>query len=334
MTDRKNILKKISSYLTKKSHINYLTIELISYSNKNIYIRFDYVEKIKAYKIVWYDLQFVDPKHLDLYTNSQLVASFFANRLVELLLKIDLDSSKAIDERILGDRVIFTNRIKPKEPKEYIYDRFLPLKWSALIDPLALTFSYLPRAMNAYLAEMFAIFDNNVEMYNSAKPIQFNLDNDNIDELFHKKIIARGIKLEDNVRFLEKLGNRYLAIVEDSSFYCVVIEKVVDDFHNMWCSSNKPYLDEHIYATLQCIRSKKMKSFYKVKRKSYDKNLLEDVRRAKFYLAFGVEGNSILLVSENGAIKRSLLKENDRLMYEVIEDDDNLSLSKLFDEMK
>ena len=24
MTDRKNILKKISSYLTKKSHINYL----------------------------------------------------------------------------------------------------------------------------------------------------------------------------------------------------------------------------------------------------------------------------------------------------------------------
>ena len=86
MTDRKNILKKISSYLTKKSHINYLTVELISYSNKNIYIRFDYVEKIKAYKIVWYDLQFVDPKHLDLYTNSQLVASFFANRLVELLL--------------------------------------------------------------------------------------------------------------------------------------------------------------------------------------------------------------------------------------------------------
>jgi len=331
MTDREKKITKISSYLSKKSHTNYLSIELISYNNKDIYIRFDYVERIKAYKIIWYDLQFVDLKHLEYYTNLQLVSSFFANRLVELLFKIKLKPESFIDDRVLGDRVIFTNKIKPSEPKKYIFDRFLPLKWSPLIDSLALVFSYLPRSMDSYLAEMFAIFDNNVDLYNSSRPIKLNIEKDNIDELFTKKTIIKGRRLEDCVSFIEKFANRYIAIVEDHEFHCVIIEKVIKDFSNMWCSCNKPYLDEHIYATLQCIKDHKIKNFYKVKRKSDGKNLLEDVRKGEFYLAFGIEDNNLLIVSQNGVIERLPILVKGKVAFEVIEDDDNLSLSKLLD---
>jgi len=334
MSDRETKIKKISSYLTKKSHINYLTIELISYNNKNYYIRFDYVDKVKAYKIVWYDLQFVDLKHLDYYTNIQLVSSFFANRLVELLFGIKAEPGKVIDEQVLGDRVVFTNSINPKEIKQYVFDRFLPLKWASLIDPLALTFSYLPRTMDAFLAEMFAIFDNNTVKYNSTKPIKFSLEKGNIEELFVDKILTKGKKLEDKVTFLEKFNDRYLAIVEDQGYYSVIIDKVTDNFYNMWCSSNNLYLDEYIYATLKCIRDKKINKFYKVRRKTDDNNLLDSVRKGKYYLAFGIDGNDILTVSQNGVITKYPAIENNEVVFEVIEDDDNLSLSKLLENMQ
>lgn len=334
MLTKEQKIKKISTFLKKKSHINYLTIMLESYNNKDMYIRFDYVEKIKAYKMIWYDLEFVDIKHLELYTNMQLVQSFFANRLVELLHKITIKPGAFIDEKILGDRVTFTINISKDNPKEYVYDRFLPLKWAQLIDPLALVFSYLPRAMENYLSEMFAIFDNNVNYYNSSRPIKLNFAKDNIDDLFDKKIIIKGRRIEDRVTFLEKIGNRYLAIVEDEKIICVIIDKVVNDFYNMWCTCNKPYLDEHIYATLQCIKDNKIRKFYKVKRKSDGKNLLEDVRKGEFYYAFGVEDERIKVVSRDGCIYKIPIKEKGKLAFEVIEDDDNLSLSKILDDFK
>ena len=331
MLDKNKAIKKISNYLSKKSHTNYLSIQLESYSNRDLYIRLDYVEKLKAYKIVWYDLQYINLRHLDYYTDMQLVSSFFANKLVELLFNIKAKPGSAIDDKILGDRVIFINKIKKDETQEYIYDRYLPIKWSALIEPLALVFSYLPRSMECYLSEMFAIFDNKVELYNSIKPIKFNLNKDNIDDLFAKEVVVLGKRLENRVTFLEKINNRYLAIVEDSKVNSVIIENVTKDFYTMSCSTEKPYLDEHIYATLKSIREKKYKNFYKVKYKNNGVNMLEDVRKGKFYLAYGIENDNLLIVSENGGLSKLPILVNGKVAFEVIEDDDNLSLSKIIE---
>ena len=186
--------------------------------------------------------------------------------------------------------------------------------------------------MDNYLAEMFAIFDKTEVKYNSSKPIKFNLETDNIDELFDKKIVSKGQKLENSVPFLEKINGRYLAIVEDQGFHCVIVDKVVKDFHNMWCSCNKPYLDEHIYATLQNIRNKKIKMFYKKNRKKDEKNILESVRLGKYYLAFGIADQDLLVVSQNGTMSKMPIKENGKVVFEVIEDDDNLSLSKMLED--
>ncbi len=334
MLVRDKAIKKISNYLSRKTHINYLSIQLISYNNRNLYIRFDYVERIKAYRILWFDLDYIDLKHLEFYTNTQLVASYFANKLVEFLYKINIKSGSSTDDKIFGDRVIFTNKIKQEEPQEFIFDRFLPTDWASLIDSLALVFSYLPRAMEPYLSEMFAIFDNNVDFYNSTRPIKLNIEKDNIDDLFDRKIAIKGRRLEERVTFLEKIEKRYLAIVEDTEVHPVIIESVEKDFYNMWCACEKPYLDEHIYATLQCIKDKKFKNFYKVKHKSSGTNLLEDVRRGEYFLAFGIEGNKLLIVSKNGEIVKIPLIEKGKVVFEVIEDDDNLSLSKILDSFK
>ena len=99
----------------------------------------------------------------------------------------------------------------------------------------------------------------------------------------------------------------------------------------MSCSTEKPYLDEHIYATLKSIREKKYKNFYKVKYKNNGVNMLEDVRKGKFYLAYGIENDNLLIVSENGGLSKLPILVNGKVAFEVIEDDDNLSLSKIIE---
>ena len=104
------LLKKIDTYLNKKSHINYFTVKLISYNNNYIYIRFDYVDKIKAYKVVWFDLKYINIKELDQYINMQLVTSFFANKMVEFLSKVQIDSGEVLNHNVLGDRIEIINK--------------------------------------------------------------------------------------------------------------------------------------------------------------------------------------------------------------------------------
>ena len=330
MITKDKIIKKIDSFLTKKTHKNFCSVLLDEYSDNIIYIRFDYVDKVKAYKVTWFDLKYIDIKNLSHYMNSQLVSSFLANKLVSFLQKLKNKTCSFIDEKILNDRVIFTNRINKDDIVTYTFDRFLPRELEELIDPLALLFSYLPRAFDSFLTEIYAIFDNNTEYFNSQRPIKFDLKKDNIDDLFSKHIITKGRNLIDNVQFLEKIKDRYTAIVKDEKIHLVIIEDVVKDFKRMWCSCENPYLDEHIYATLQCLKDNKIKPFYKVRYKNNKKNLLDEVRVGGFYCSMGIEDDNILLISKAGGILRMPFLENGKVAFEVIEDDDDLSLSKIF----
>ena len=58
-------------------------------------------------------------------------------------------------------------------PKEYVFDRFLPLEWEPFIDLFAIVFSYLPRGMEVFLHEIFAKFDGAEERFNCLKPFKF-----------------------------------------------------------------------------------------------------------------------------------------------------------------
>ncbi len=335
MSNNKTI-QKIDKYLTKKSHINYFSILLKSYNQNDLYIRFDYVNKIKAYKIIWFDLQYLDTNHLEYFESSQLVTSYLANKMVDYLINLKLETASYIDSNILNDRVEIYNKIDDKKgTRKYTFDRFLPLEWKELINPLSLIFTYLPRSMELILNEMFAKYDKQVEYYNSRKPIKINISNGEYDHLFRKDIISIGKKLVKRVEFLEEIDNKYIAVIDDRILILVVIEKVTNDFYHFYSSTNKPYLDEFIYATITAIQKKEFKNFYKVKYKDKRaRNLLDEVRKGEYFCCCGIEEDGMLLVSlDRGIIKVPYL-ENGKLVFEVIEDDDNLSLSKIIEKYK
>lgn len=334
MFKRKNIFERINNFLQKKGHEFVMSIFLDDYNGNEIYIRLDYVPKLEVYKIVWFDLHFIDEKKLEDYLNIQTMTKYLATKIIKIMLETDYESGYFENENFIGDRVEIISNFKP-DTYEFIFQRFLPQEWSFLIDVLVIIFTYLPRGMEVILNEMFAKFDGTEEKYNILKPIKCNI-NENFDSIFRNNIIERGKKYyqEDKVSFLEKINGKYLAIVEGKEPYLVVISEINAEYTLLLCNCKCDYYCKHIYAVLLAIKNKKFNNFYKVKYNGKEESLLDKVLNGSFCLCFGLEGDNLLLVTNDFNIISVPLIDKGKIMFEVIEDDDECSLSKFIENYK
>lgn len=331
----KSTFDKINDYLIKRGHELVMSIYLSNYNGNNIYIRFDYVRKLAVYKIVWVDLNYFNPKHIEDYLSMQLVTKFLSLKIVERMMEVKQESDYSFNDNIIGDRVEILTYFN-NAPKEYIFDRFIPLEWDFLIDPLAMIFSYLPRSMEVFLNEMFGKFDGLEEKYNYLKPVKFDLNNGDVKELFKDKYITKGKKLfeDGKVKYLEKLENKYYALIEDKVPYLILLNEVDDEHVVMWCNCKTQTYCEHIYATLLALRKRKFNNFYKVKYTGREETMLEKITISNFYMSFGIQNDKLLIVTSEGSVYPADIVQNGKVAFEVIEDDDECSLSKKLDEYK
>lgn len=329
---RKNdsVFDKINNYLTKKGHELVLSLYLANYSGSNIYVRFDYVPKIKVYKVVWVDLDFFDEKKIDLFINQQMVTKYCALKIVEKMSTLTIEPGFRIDEDIIGDRVEILSYLID-DNKEFVFNRFLPLEWKELIEPLVLLFSYLPRGMDVFLNEMFGLFDGKKDFYNLRKAIKFDLLKGDLSKLFKEQELTRAKKYEEGERvsFLEKIDNVYIGIVDGFVPYLVVVEELENGYIGLKSSCKCNNYCKHIAAVIYAIRNKRFNSFYKVRYVgSDDTTLLDKVTNATFNLCFGIDGEKLLLVTAGLEIYKTNLFKDGKCLFEVIEDDDECNLSK------
>lgn len=333
----KSIFDKINDYLTKKGHELVMSVYLNGYNGNNIYIRLDFIKKLSVYKIVWFDLNFFNIKDIDMYVNSQMLTKYLSLKIVEQMMAIKRDGGCIFDDKVIGDRVEIVTYFTGNE-KEFVFDRFLPIEWNFLIDPLVLVFSYLPRGMDVFLPEIFAKFDGTEEKYNYLKPIKFDILSSDYEKLFKKHIITRGQKYYEDgrVKFLEKFEDRYLAIVENDSGleHLVVLHQLEENKALLWCDCKCDFYCKHIYATLKALRKKKFINFYKVKYIGGNESLLDKVTVGNFQICFGVKGDQIMLITSDGAIFPTNIIQKGKVAFEVIEDDDDCSISKKIEELK
>ncbi len=325
----KSVFDKIDDYLRKRGHELVMSIYLSNYNGNNIYIRFDYIRKLAVYKIVWIDLNFFNVKTIEDFISSQMVTKYLSLKIVEAMQKITYENTYSFNDDILGDRVEILSYFKG-EPREFIFDRFLPLELENLIDPMALIFAYLPRSMEVFLQEIFAKFDGLEERYNYTKPVKFDLFKGDSIKIFRATSIQAGGKLYETgqVRFLEKVDDKYLAIVEDNGPHLILLSKVSDEYVLMWCDCKVNHYCKHIYAALLALREKNFNNFYKVKYTGREETLLEKVTIGNFHYTFGIKDDKILLISTDGKIFPVDIIQNGKCAFEVLEDDDECTLSK------
>lgn len=334
-----NIFEKINRFLLKKGHEIVMSVFLDGYNGNHIYIRVDYVPKIGVYKVVWFDLNFIDEKHLDRYVNMQMMTKFMAERLVSIMLHSKYESGRFEKQGIIGDRVEVLSYVK-QDRYEFVYDRFLPKEWEFLIDPLVIIFSYLPKGMECMLDESFASFDGLEEKYNLSKPFEFDLMNGVLSTIYKKSVIEHAeVLVEDEmISFLECINDKYIAIVEGKKPTAVSISVIDDKYIRLRCSCASDKACYHTAAVILAIRKKlKLNSFYKVKliKNDEDETLLDKITNSSYFLCFGITEDRLLIVSELGVIfEEPICNKEGKVQFEVYEDDDEMSLSKVLEGYK
>ena len=329
------VFDKIDRYLMKKGHALVFSLYLSNYNGNNIYVRFDYVPKISVYKIVWVDINFFDWKKKEHYISQQLVTKKNALRMIDEVKNMKAKPGFKVNEKIKGDRVEFLSYL-PGDNREYVFSRFLPKEWKELIGPLVIMFSYLPRAMEGLISEMFGIMDGKEDYYNLHHPVKFDLLKGDLKELFSEQEINRAKKYTDGERvtFLEKIENTYIGIVAGFVPYLVAIEELEDGYIGIKTNCRCNNFCKHVCSLILAIREKKFNSYYKVRYiGEEDKTLLEKVVDSTFNLCFGIDGDKLLIITPGlDFFKVNLLKDG-KCMFEVIEDDDECNLSKSINDL-
>lgn len=200
---------------------------------------------------------------------------------------------------------------------------------------LKTTFEYLPSILTPFKLEILSIFYGINWRYEYKKSFEFDLLKDNIDDLFEERIVERGKKyLKNNkVLFLEKIDNRYFSVVNGSSEkkYVVIIEYDEENKKlELFCDCPCEFYCKHIYAVFSCIKEKYENRFFKIMYKNPNVDLYERIMNFDYLLCTGIVENNFEIINSNG--KLELMPILDR-NWEVLEDDDDRSLSILLNEI-
>lgn len=136
------------------------------------------------------------------------------------------------------------------------------------------------------------------------------------------------------ISFLECINDRYIAIVEGKKPIAVVVSIIDNKYIKIHCSCNSDKACYHTAAVILAIRRKiKLNSFYKVKLIKYDdETLLDKITNSSYFLCFGITEDRLLIVSELGVIfEETICNKDGKVQFEVYEDDDEMSLSKVLE---
>lgn len=300
---------------------------LENYNNRNIYLRIDYYKKERVYKLSYIDLNAIESTNIETWINSCLIEPDTVYYIEDIMNKQKIDNNMVKDSNY---RVCFNFYLKNFIHIEF--NRFLPKELYFLVDVLILMFNNCPKKIEGFFYEMVAYISGNANRFTYNDEIAFNLKKSNIDKLFTKEEIVKGQKYyeEGTVKFLEKIEEKYFALVKGIEDFVIIIQEIEKDKKiKVYCSCPSEAYCKHLYAVLTAIRNNDFKPFYKVIYEERKTPILDRLMDFKFYLCTGIEREGLKIINKDGNIEVvPAIDINNNCSFKVIEDDDDMTLSK------
>ena len=317
----------------KKDEV-FLELELLNYSGYNLYIIITRSKKYGTYKLSWFDLDDIKDKSIEKYLSCQYIDSKVIHLIENTYSNYKVDAHY-IDEFLTDkDVVIFNANIKTNDSDNISisFKKYMPKCLANLTDLFIFIFRNMPRTYEVFLYKILAKLTGSTEMYEYKEEFDFDLFNDDIDKLFRFQIVERGKKYyeEDRVEFLEKIDDRYFAIVNGSEKYVVIIKYIEKDKKmQVYCTCPCEFYCKHIYAVILAIRNNKGNRFYKIMYKNPNKNLLERIMDLEYLLCLGIIEQNFEIINNYGEIELiPILDKNDKYNWEILEDSEDEKLTK------
>lgn len=309
----------------------FLELILFNYSGYYIYVRIVYLKKTKSYKLSWFDLDKVLDNNIDKYSSFEYMEDNIINDISFIFNNYDCDLE---EKRSLNDEdlVMLKANIKTKVNKmiDVEFNRYLPRDLRVLDSLFIIIFRYLPKRLDSFLEEIFASIYNN-STYDYRREIDFDLFNDDIDDIFSYNITKRGLDYYENdkVLYLEKVDDRYFGVVLGNEKYVTVIRYNEEKKKlSVYCSCPCDFYCKHIYAVILSIRNNKFKRFCKVMFKDKDKNILERVMEYDYFLCLDVVGEFLEIINNDGELEFvPIFDEEGNERFDILEDTEVLLIT-------
>lgn len=320
--DRK--LELIKKYY-KKNNLFFETY-LDNYETYHIYIRLDYIKKEKVYKIIWYDLDLIESKDIYKYESTEYLKSDIIDLIKDNLSQYEIHKTNFANKELKEGLVSLYINAKTQNTDNINvkFSKYIPKELAFLGELYSFIFNNLPRKLEIFINELLAELNNNTVKFEYRKKFTFDLFNDNIDELFDRKIITLGNKYynDEKVIYLEQIENKYFAVVEGTQKYVVIIyyEPNIKEIQFL-CSCPCEFFCKHIYAVLKAIRNNESRRFFKVMYKNPNSTLMDRIMNFDYFLCTGVINNCLELINNNAELELlPILDQKGNNNWEVLED--------------
>lgn len=317
-------LSRIRKYF-KKNNL-FLEILLLNYETFNIYIRIDYMKKIGGYKISWFDLEFFDINKIEKYMGSEYVSSKTIDDIANILHEKNNNYHVECDKNIVMFNGYFNDAY------HYQFERYIPNDLLFLGDVFAIIFNALPNRLDYFLYELHAEIMDTKSRYEYHDCFKFDLYNDDIKKIFNDRVIKNGNKYykDNSVEFLEKIDDKYYAIVKGTEKYLIVIKYDEEEKQMLlYCTCPCHFICKHIYAVIKAIREKRERNFYKVIYINKEINIIDNATNYKHLLCSGVCDDCLEIINKYGEIELVPLLDNfNNLNFKILQDDDKNTLEK------
>ena len=319
--------KLIDKYLKKEKHICVFDILINDVNNLSFYIRLDYSKKNSLYKVIWVNLTQMSTNKASEWINSSLIYPTQVEKFKEIIATHGI-TQDYIDEDDIECNVIMnsyiTNYVNNK--KTFEFKRYIPLCWSFLADAIYIIFDALPRFM--FLE--FQVLTQKLVNPKINTIFVFDLEKDNIDDLFEDKIIEMGKEYYKNnrVTYIEHLKDTTYAIVCGTQNYLTVVHysKSTKEMQ-MSCTCDCNHFCKHMYATLLAMKDKLEYKFFKISYIDNSKSLLDNISNFSFFLCAGIYKDSFVIINNDNFEFIPILNDN-MLNFKIVEDDKNHTLEK------
>ena len=330
-TDYKSKINAIRKYY--KNEKKFLEVYFDNYNSFHIYIRIDYVKSDKCYKLRWFDLDYLKSSKINKYVGSEYLEDAFIDCLVQLGNNLSLPKENIPVGK--DNNVYFHLNSKCKDGNSFKLEfyKYVP-EIVCLDDFFEILFMALPKKVEPILEE---VLGRNVSHIGYERKFRFDLFKDDLIQLFDDLIINRGENYfeEKKVIFLEKIDDRYFAVVNGNELYLVVIkyDEISHDLQ-VYCSCPCDFFCKHVYAVIKAIREKKFISFYKVMLKKKYEDMFDRLMDFDYSLSIGIVDDVMGVVNDNGQIEWvPVLDENGKSRWVVVEDDEKNKLVTLITDL-
>jgi len=326
MEEKEILLKKdlIEKYFNKLKYQKILDAFIFNVENLSLYIRVDYIKKNATYRVSWVNISAMNSNDVKYWVNTNLIYPSKVDALKNIMLD-NIDADELIDDDNINSLVTI-NTYLGTYYKTYKFKRYIPLSHEFLADALLIIFDNMPK----YMFSMFQIFIEKLVNPEINALFAFDMNKDNIDDLFDTNTIKLGHKYidDDKIMFIEQKNNITYSVVRDESDHLVTIN--YDDNKKeieMSCTCESNHFCKHMYAALLASKDNMEKRFYKISFIDENQSMVENIQKFNYLLCSGIIDDYLIIVDINKFTFLPIL-DNGKMRFKIIEDDENHSLEK------